>query len=478
MNKLNTLKVGLAAVAGLVLAAMPGEKPQRETPAQHPQAIASMTSGSAQVVAKVAGFHQEAATVLAPDEEPFCGPQDLPILAGSPSGEPISQCLPPDELPQVAASGQPAARDVATMTDPGPEKRTKSPKKPLSLETGKGGEDLARILEVYAYVLGPGRTKGEFYYIDISDRFTPYGPFPDDPNEPNRGGFHDENRRKIAARNPKVHVDTYRDLPVPAAAGVPSQRFERKLQRAKADYKGRPLIAQFGDYFDRHFETSRLQNLLQEAGQDQYFRDLVIYGLIGVESGYNPQMSTYAGRDARGRAIYAKGLAQAVDHTQRHMENKRKLRRGLDPFVPEHAAEYCVALFDNNLKYLMEAVGADSFLFRGENAKSLLIPLLFTSYNQGHGRLVRMAQYFTALHESGTIPEQYYLDQEPTFTPDTAVWFFSRAFTLTKSGKTPKGFTTSDENFRRFNSGFGSDGAQYAFKAQALAQAMEAAIDR
>lgn len=386
----------------------------------------------------------------------------------------------PISLPQGAEMCIDPALATVTPDTPGEARKpTKEPdKKSPALETGKGGEALKKILEAYEYVLGPGRNKAEFYYIDIPNLFTPYGPFPDEKDRSDRGAFHDENRQKIAGKNPKCHVDTYRDLPVPAAVGIPSQRFERKYARANADYKGRPLIEQFGTYFDRHYDKSQLKKLLQKAGQERYFRDLVIYGLIGVESGWNPQMQTPAGRDGKGHSIYAKGLAQAVDHTQRHMERKGSLQKGLNPFVPEDAAEYCVALLENNLRYLAEAVGKDSFLFQGQNVKSLLIPLLLTSYNQGHGRLVRMAQYFIQLHNSGTIPDNYYeasakpsyVDQVPSFKSDTIVWFLARAFTVVRTGQAPKSPTWVDSQFRARNSGFGPDGAQYAFKVLALSE--------
>lgn len=345
--------------------------------------------------------------------------------------------------------------------------------KPVKAEVIRQRGDLERILRIYEFVLGPVSGSG-FYYIDLTDdHYSSFGPFYC-PHGVDKGEFHDRVRKGLIRRDSRVFVDTERDFPVPVAFGVKDQLFRRKYVRSEALHNGSKLRDLVADAFDRAYSSSKAQQFLARSGNDRYFRDLILYGLVAVESGWKTKQRTFVGKDKGGRKLFAKGLFQIMDESMQALVRRQYLREIVDPDDPEQAAQCGVALLDFHLDYLKEEVGGRSFLFRDENVKAVLIPLLLMSYNQGHGRLARMARYLTSKFEEGTIPSRYYhIDQQgPIFNEDVMLFLFSRAFSIIKTDKLDGALLSrTDEEFKSNNGGFGSDGAQYAFKVIAQARA-------
>lgn len=309
-----------------------------------------------------------------------------------------------------------------------------TPKTPEAHETANSPEYLKKILKVYRYVLGPGHKTRGFFRIDITNNFKPYGPNPEDAPDASVPAFYGSKRYAT---------------------------FEQKFNHSQQEYKDGTLLGKTAAAFDLAFAKSKLKNLLKTTGSDQYFRDLVIYGLVSQESGWVTNVRSGAG---------ATGLFQAMDYTIDHMVHTGKLSGRINPKDPEESATFAVALFDSNLEYLIDAVGPKSFLFKGENVKNVLVPLILTSFNAGRGRLERLSRYFTELHEAGSIPDEFYLNKNtPIFNDNAFLYLCSRGYTLTGTNRKVRR-TRADLEFENNNGGFGPDGAQYALKIMATAQ--------
>ncbi len=330
-------------------------------------------------------------------------------------------------------------------------------------EAAGSPEYLGAILNVYSYALGPGHTTKGYYYIDLTDNFKPYGPFPENADDQD---FHQHNREHIqqTSKSLNAFVDEKHDQPVSLVFGLENHTFEQKFALSRAEYKDGTLLGKTAESFDWYFANSQLKNLLLATGNDQYFRDLVIYGLVAQESGWNRNIDSVSG---------AKGLFQAMDGTMDHLVQLGLLPEGMNPYNPEQATAFAVVLFDRHLEYLIRNVTNDNLLFKRENIKTLLIPLLLTSFNAGMGRLVNLAQYLIGLHEDGSIPEEFYIDRTiPTFNDNAIIHLLSRAYTLTGTTKLVEG-TAADTQFQENNRGFGKDGAQYFLKIFATARNMQ-----
>ncbi|PKL36480.1 hypothetical protein CVV38_01065 [Candidatus Peregrinibacteria bacterium HGW-Peregrinibacteria-1] len=330
---------------------------------------------------------------------------------------------------------------------------------------------LPEIISNYQKILGPGHHQLGFYYIDFST-FRIFGPYTpdswDNPDSTAIDKYHDKNRLALQDQHDEITVDTKADFPVPIVIGHRDYKYEDIIQKRNRPHQGTTLYQFVQKTLNESYATSSLATTFSPE-DSEYFKNLILKGLIAVESGWRTDATSPNG---------ATGLLQIMPDSQKLLEQKGYIEKNLNLRNPQNAVKIALSLFKYHIDYIKEKVGADHFIFKPENARTIFIPLLITSYNQGQGRMLNIVQYLDNLNAKAKIPSHLYQDKDNSIlNEETIIWLFSRYFNTQNNPSEIENLDATDTNFATQNRAMKDHGMQYFLKILALSSLSETNIN-